>query len=361
MGWFVDIEKIMNGLPVRNVVSMRWIAQWLTRFPVTLAVGLAALMIAVFPAASEVLQFDRASISAGEVWRLVTCHLTHWNGDHLHWDLLMFVVIGGACELRNPRQMRWCVAMSAAVVAGLVLYCFQAIQEYRGLSGIDTALFTLLAINSVCDARREGNYILAMTASGLLGGFVAKTAFEAATGQTIFVDQESAGFALLVWDHIAAGVGGAMGAFVTGKGIDSTNECSTTQTSPHWRPFVRNDLFLPAPHSQPRCDQSRAVLAANFVYSRKSVVKGKKVLWEVSFSLLKFVSYTSNDGFFSLSGTPIRLIPPSSSPHPIGQPELRGLPSRFAVPVLSPFDTTGRLIEADCFSIWPTVAFARPV
>ncbi len=221
---FVDIEEIMTGLTVRNVPAGNYITQWLARFPMTLVVGLAALVIAVFPAVGDVLQFHRASISTGEVWRLATCHLTHWNGDHLRWDLLMFVVIGGACELRSPRQMRWCVAMAATAVTGLVFCYFPAMQEYRGLSGIDTALFTLLAIELVRDARREGNCILAMTAGGLLAGFVAKTAFEAATGQTVFVDQEAAGFAPLVWDHVVAGVVGVMVAFDPDKRIDSTKE-----------------------------------------------------------------------------------------------------------------------------------------
>ncbi len=196
---------------------LKTVARTLARVPATLLIGIAALAIAVVPAAGEWLQLDRVSIAAGEIWRLCSCHLTHWNAEHLKWDLLMFVVLGGACELRNPRQMRWCVAVAAGVVTGLVWCCFPDLQAYRGLSGIDTALFTLLAINLAGDAWREGNRLLSLASIGLLAGFAAKTAFEAATGHTYFVDEHAAGFSPLVWDHIAAAVVGAIFALVHWK------------------------------------------------------------------------------------------------------------------------------------------------
>lgn len=204
----LDVD-ITTSDPLRTVVRS------LARVPVTLLVGLAGLAIAVVPAAGEWFQLDRAAVAVGEIWRLGTCHLSHWNAEHLEWDLLMFLVIGGACELRNPRQMRCCVAAAASVVSGLVWYCFPGVQAYRGLSGIDTALFTLLATNLVFDARRDANRLLTLVAGGLLAGFAAKTAFEAAFGQTYFVDQHVAGFSPLVWDHIAAAVVGAMFALAS--------------------------------------------------------------------------------------------------------------------------------------------------
>ncbi len=199
----------MKALPSRKLTPVNFIAQLPTRLPTTFAVGLTVLTIAAAPSAGDLLQFHRASISAGEFWRLATCHFTHWNGEHLCWDLLMFVVLGAACELRNPSQMRGCVALAACAVAGLVLFCCPQIQEYRGLSGIDTALFTMLAIELMRDARRDRSLPLAIMAGGFVAGFAAKAAYEAATGQTIFVNQDAAGFMPLVWDHLAAGVAGA--------------------------------------------------------------------------------------------------------------------------------------------------------
>jgi rhomboid family GlyGly-CTERM serine protease len=188
--------------------------QHVARIPMTLTIGVAAIGIACLPpAAARLLQFDRAEIAAGEIWRLTSGHLTHWNAEHVLWDLLMFVVLGAACEIRNQRRMWLCTVSAAACVSTLVFYLFPGVEAYRGLSGIDTALFTLLAIDLMRDTWRQRRGKLAVAIGGLLVGFIAKTAYEAVTGQAFFVDQNSAGFNVLVWDHIAAAVVGAVIAF----------------------------------------------------------------------------------------------------------------------------------------------------
>jgi rhomboid family GlyGly-CTERM serine protease len=192
---------------------MKSLVKQLAKVRLTLIMGLSALLIAALPALGNLLQLDRAALAAGDLWRLATCHLTHWNVEHLIWDLLMFIVLGAACELRNPQRMRCCVATAAAAVTVLVLLCFPEIETYRGLSGIDTALFVLLAVEIVRDALRDGNRLLTLAAGGLLVGFMAKTIYEATTRQTIFVDQAAAGFVPLVWDHLVAGGIGAIAAF----------------------------------------------------------------------------------------------------------------------------------------------------
>jgi rhomboid family GlyGly-CTERM serine protease len=184
-----------------------------TRIPVTLTITLLAVVIACVPSAAELLQFDRGGIVLGEFWRLATGHLTHWNIEHIQWDLLMFVALGAICELRDPRRQRICVLAATASVSMLVFFAFPSLNEYRGLSGIDTALFTLLAIDLMRDAVRNKSGMLAIVAGGLLIGFMAKTAFEAVTGHAYFVDQGAAGFDLLIWDHVAAAVVGALVSF----------------------------------------------------------------------------------------------------------------------------------------------------
>jgi hypothetical protein len=106
--------------------------------------------------------------------------------------------------------MRLCVASAAACVSVLVFVFFPGLEAYRGLSGIDTAMFVFLAIDLLCDARRDGNGILLAACSTLLFGFAAKTMYEAVAGSALFVDQKAAGFGVLVWDHIAAGCVGAL-------------------------------------------------------------------------------------------------------------------------------------------------------
>jgi rhomboid family GlyGly-CTERM serine protease len=183
----------------------------IARIPISLALAVLAVVVAAVPSAGGALQFSRLEIMSGEFWRLATCHLTHWNSEHLQWDLLMFVVLGALCEVRDRRRMVYCLIMSAAAVSLLVLCMFPGISQYRGLSGIDTALFMLLAIDLIRDARRQENWILATIAVGLFFGFIAKCVYEALTLQPLFVDQRAAEFDLLVWDHIvAAAIGGGL-------------------------------------------------------------------------------------------------------------------------------------------------------
>jgi rhomboid family GlyGly-CTERM serine protease len=192
---------------------MKSLLKLLSKIWLTLAIAFLAVGVALAPSSASWLQFDRTEVATGELWRLATCHVTHWNGEHLAWDLLMFVVLGAVCELRDPRRMRSCVVGAAAAVSAMVCLCFPGIETYRGLSGIDTALFVFLAVGIVRDGTQEDNRGLTLAAGGLLVGFAAKTMYEAVTGQTFFVDQSQAGFVPLVWDHIVAGCVGAVAAF----------------------------------------------------------------------------------------------------------------------------------------------------
>lgn len=198
----------------RDVAEKLW--QFAAQVPVTLSLGLLVIGIACVPAANEALQFDRAAIGGGEVWRLATCHLTHWNAEHIRWDLLMFLVLGAICETKYPGRMRLCLIVAVTCVSAVVYFFFPSINAYRGLSGIDTALFTLLAVDLMHDAYRESNRAMLTAASALLAGFAIKTSFEVVAGHALFVDQHAAGFGLLIWDHIVAAIVGIV--------IGSSNE-----------------------------------------------------------------------------------------------------------------------------------------
>jgi rhomboid family GlyGly-CTERM serine protease len=142
------------------------------------------------------------------VWRILTGHLVHWNADHLLWDLFALLTLGAFCELRNRRQFIACLAASTLAIS-LVLLCFASkVVHYRGLSGLDSALY-VLAVGSLCgEAWKNRGYLgTAIFAAGLLG-LAGKLAYEMTTGQTLFVDAESAGFVPLPLVHAIGGVVG---------------------------------------------------------------------------------------------------------------------------------------------------------
>ena len=135
----------------------------------------------------------------GPVWRLVTCHFTHWTHEQLAWDLLAFVVLGLACERRNRRAFQATLLASAVFIPlGVMLFAPHVIA-YRGLSGLDSALFALIL---ALELRRSRSWIVAACAAG----FAAKIAFELYTSSTVFVSDLGAGVAPVPIAHLAGAV-----------------------------------------------------------------------------------------------------------------------------------------------------------
>jgi rhomboid family GlyGly-CTERM serine protease len=176
---------------------------------VTTALTVMTLVIALWPGASEALQFDRTAIEAGEPWRNVTSHFTHWSNEHLAWDLLVFFGLGCLCE-QLDRQRFLVVIAAASLLIPFGLWILAAnLPTYRGLSGLDTALFALLSAATLSTAYRERNWLVALLVAGLLAGLVGKTAFELVSGGTIFV--QATEFQPVPLAHL---IGGGVGAFI---------------------------------------------------------------------------------------------------------------------------------------------------
>lgn len=178
-----------------------------------LLLGLPALVPAIRPGAAGWLEYDRGRIAAGEVWRVVTCHWTHWSADHLLWDLGAFVVLTALCW-RLGRARTLAAIAAAALLIPLALWLVTPdLARYRGLSGLDSALFVLLAAGLLRREAVAGRRRTVKLAAGLLAVFAAKVLFEAATGTTLFVDA-SAAFVPVPLAHLVGGVCGAAAAIL---------------------------------------------------------------------------------------------------------------------------------------------------
>ncbi|MCG8583456.1 MAG: rhombosortase [Pirellulales bacterium] len=197
----------MNQPHLNTWISSLWA-------PVTWCVAAMALIVAAVPGWDVLLQFDTAAFGAGEWWRVLSGHVTHWNGDHLFWDLSVFVVLGTMCERRSRQGFVACMLLTAIAVSGYVMWFLPELDTYRGLSGIDTGLFALVGTYFFVDACRDGNrtvqWLIGLVALSLL----VKTGFEFATGATMFVDHSAAAFVPLPMAHvIGAVIGVATGLF----------------------------------------------------------------------------------------------------------------------------------------------------
>ncbi len=170
---------------------------FLASIRLTLLLAVAAVGAWLAPGVVPILQYDRAAVAHGEIYRLLTGHLTHWTPDHLLWDAVVFLLAGAACERGGRRRYAGLLAASAAGVSAAVWVGLPAMQLYRGLSGIDTALVAFVVITRL-------RVPWAAAGIGLIG---AKVLCEAASGGALFVD--AAAFTPVPLAHaagLAAGV-----------------------------------------------------------------------------------------------------------------------------------------------------------
>jgi rhomboid family GlyGly-CTERM serine protease len=175
---------------------------------ISLIVSAAACLVTALPPAADWLQYDRSAIAGGELWRLVTCHLTHWSFEHLFWDAMALLFLGFVIEQDKRRRLLTCIALSAVLIPLVVHACMPELSTYRGLSGIDSAAFMLLAVTLLVESwdRRDWGWTLVCTA--VMGGFAVKTGFEFTTGNALFVDASAAEMLPVPLAHVVgAGIG----------------------------------------------------------------------------------------------------------------------------------------------------------
>jgi rhomboid family GlyGly-CTERM serine protease len=165
----------------------------------------------VFAAVSDWLQYDREAIAQGELWRLVTCHLVHFGLEHLVWDAAVFALLAVLCWRLG--RVRCLVSLGAATLAiPAVLFVLQpGLPTYRGLSGLDSALFVTAALGLGQKLRADGRSTWGAAAIGSVAVLLGKVGYELATGQALFVDAASLGFVPVPLAHAVGGLAGMLG------------------------------------------------------------------------------------------------------------------------------------------------------
>jgi rhomboid family GlyGly-CTERM serine protease len=154
----------------------------------TLLLSATALAVWWIPGATTHLQYDRTALASGQLWRMFTCHWTHVSTDHLLWDVGAFALLGSLYECRSRTRLLACIGLSAALIPAAIWFLLPQMQIYRGLSGIDSALFTLLAVDVLRSENRPGGRLEVQAAvSVVLALFVAKMMVETLLSRTVFV------------------------------------------------------------------------------------------------------------------------------------------------------------------------------
>jgi rhomboid family GlyGly-CTERM serine protease len=140
------------------------------------AIGAAAGVIYLCPAAQQFCVFDREAALHGQWWRLITCHLVHFSHSHLLFDIIVFLLAGVLIESKSRRLFAALLATSAVAIGTALLLFAPHMQFYGGLSGIATTLlfFVALPYASQPNPRRVWGFVvcaaillkLALEASG---------------------------------------------------------------------------------------------------------------------------------------------------------------------------------------------------
>jgi len=184
-----------------------------------LVVPLLALVLHATPHAAALLQFDRAALAHGQLWRLLTGHLVHFSTEHLLWDVGAFALLGLLLPpLPLRRWARLLGGAALAISAGVWLLQPQFVL-YRGLSGIDCALFGAVLVARLRVARRERDRVARAGIALVSLGFLGKCAYELRTAAAVFV--AGTDFTPVPLAHL---LGAAAGALVATSPLSPTAE-----------------------------------------------------------------------------------------------------------------------------------------
>jgi len=178
---------------------------------VTLCMGITALVLFFCGDALSFLQYDRAAIAAGEVWRGITGHWLHWSFDHFLWCAITFLAIGCICESLSRKGY-----IATLVVAGVVIpvaswFADPGLLYYRGLSGLASAIFVFATVMMTRRAWASKDWSGIWLPAGAGIAFTGKVVFEYLTGAALFVDSPEI-FTPVPLVHLAGGATGLLTA-----------------------------------------------------------------------------------------------------------------------------------------------------
>lgn len=205
---------------------------------ILLAVSLGTLAIQMIPDAAQMLQWQRSGPDFPFDW--LTGHLTHWSWDHLIWDLGVFVALSISVLRLAPIRYVPCLLISAILIPLEIVTNQLQFDTYRGLSGVDSALFGLLVV-ALWRIPSEGRSISLSRIVAIIGGlgFLSKSIFEMLTGQTVFVSNVASEFVPVASAHLVGFTSGVVSGLIFRKKTKRL-ERRRTETS-------KKEHKLPAP------------------------------------------------------------------------------------------------------------------
>ena len=138
-----------------------------------------------------------------QVWQIFTGQLVHWNSNHMAWDLITFVALG--CLVERIDHKIFVLAVLLGGLASATGWWFLTdLSTYRGLSGIDSALFMAWIVLQWREVSMIGKYLL----SCLVILALAKAGYEWISMQTLFANSQ--GYVPVPIAHLGGYLAGAI-------------------------------------------------------------------------------------------------------------------------------------------------------
>lgn len=182
----------------------RLLRRW--RIPLALTTVLIVLQAAGL---RESLEYRRAAVLQGELWRLLTGNLVHLGWAHLSRDVAGLVLMWALFEGRlAERTWLWVLAASALSVGVGLLACSPGISWYVGVSGV---LFGMFSAGALSVSRKQPLY-----AGCLLLGMIAVIVWTFYAGA---LPGELAGLGgkIVPQAHLYGAIGGASSVLICGS------------------------------------------------------------------------------------------------------------------------------------------------
>lgn len=158
------------------------------------------------PLLSRGLDFERAAIANGELWRVFTGHLVHRVPGLALLDLFVLAVLGAWIE-RRSRRVLVSVLIASALAASCAVLLVTSYERYLGSSALGCGLLAAACVLTF----RAGRQRLAL-AAGLL--FAVKLAFEGLGFWPAGLGALPPGSEPALAAHVGGALGGSVAALV---------------------------------------------------------------------------------------------------------------------------------------------------
>ena len=122
------------------------------------------ILSAVITASADLSNFavlDVSRVMSGEVWRLLTGHLTHLSWRHYSLDAPVFLIAYLVYKRNAGSRSSVYLAIFSAIIVSAAVVFMGAHQVYGGLSGLSCAAVSAISLKMILDSpRRILPYIL---------------------------------------------------------------------------------------------------------------------------------------------------------------------------------------------------------